>query len=216
MVVYAMGISFRPSRNVVDRKPLLLPEKSIQSVNRHPRWNCPHSMCSSQRVMPSFVRVTLVLISDHSSPLNMRFQSFVKVCRTPCTVDDCHDQQQKCNNSKSRQTLARRLVVHHPFRVVRVVHAHKFEKEVSHGRKVKHDRAAHPQRRLAPGEPCCCKQDGDCDRNGSDRECKFEVRGVLADHDNKLYCESQEEEKIEFEQRNVNLFIISPRSARSY
>jgi hypothetical protein len=154
MVVYAMGISFRPSRNVVHLKSLLLPEKSNQSVNRHPRRNCSHSMCSSQRVMPSLVRITLVLVSNHSASLDMRFQSFVEVCRTPCTVDDCHNQQQQCDNSKGRQTFPCRLVIHHPCRVVRVVHAYEFEKEVSHGRKVEHDRAAHPQCRLAPGEPC--------------------------------------------------------------
>jgi hypothetical protein len=215
MVVYAMDISFRPSRNVVHRKSLLLPEKLNQSVNRHSRRNCSHSMCSSQRVMPSFVRITLVLVPNHSSSLNVRFQSFVEVCRTPCTVDDCHDQQQKCDDSKSCQTFPRRLVVHHPFRVVRVVHAHQFEKEVSHGRKVEHNRAAHSQCRLAPGEPCRREQDGDRDRDSSDGECKFEVGRMLADYDDKLYCESQEEEKVELEQRNVNLFIISLCSAKS-
>jgi hypothetical protein len=215
MVVYAMGISFRPSRNVVDLTSLLLPEKLIQSVNRHPRRNCSHSMCSSQRVMPSFVRITLVLVSNHSTSLNVRFQSFVEVCRTPCTVDYCHDQQQQCDDSKSRQTFPRRLVVLNPFPVVRVVHAHELEKEVSHGRKVKHNRAAHSQCRFTSGEPCRRKQDGDRDRDSSDGECEFEVGSMLANHDNKLYCKSQEEEEIKLEQRNVNLFIISSCSPKS-
>jgi hypothetical protein len=192
---------------------LLLPEGSNQSVNRHPRRNCSHSMCSSQRVMPSLIWITLVLISYHSSSLNMRFQSLVEVCRTPCAVDDCHDQQQKCDYSKRRQTFPRRFVILNSFWVARVVHAHEFEKEVSHSCKVEDDRAAHSQRRLASGEPCRHEQNGDGDGNGGDGESELDVGRMLANYNNKLHGESKEEEKVKLEQRNVNLSIVSPCSA---
>jgi hypothetical protein len=211
-VVYAIGNSFRPSRNVVG---LLLPAGSNQSVNRHPRRNCSHRMCSSQRVVPSFVRIALVLVSDYSSSLDVRFQALVEVRRTPCAVDDCHDQQQERNDSKSRQTFPRRFIVLHSFRVARVVHAYELEQEVSHGREVEDDRAAHSQSGLAPGKPCSRKQDGDGDGDGGNGESKFDVGGMLTNHDDKLYCESEEEEKVELEEGNVNLFIISPCSASS-
>jgi hypothetical protein len=197
-VVYAMGISFRTSRNVVDQVSTLA-RRVYRSVNRHPRRNCSHSMCSSQRVMPSFVWVTLVLISNHSSSLNMWFQPFVEVCRTPCAIDDCHDQQQERDDSKRRQTFPRRFVILHSLRIARVVHAHEFEKKVSHGCKVKDDRAAHPQCRFASGKPCRRKQNGDGDRDGGDSESEFDVGGMLANHDDELHCESEEEEKVELE-----------------
>jgi hypothetical protein len=172
-------------------------------------------MCSSQRVVPSFVRVALVLVSDYSSSLNMRFQALVEVCRTPCAVDDGHDQQQERDDGKSCQTFPRRLVVLHSFRVARVVHAYELEKEVSHGREVEDDRAAHSQGGLAPGEPCSRKQDGDGDGDSGNGESKFNVGGMLANHDDKLYCESEDEEKVELEEGNVNLFVISPCSVSS-
>jgi hypothetical protein len=213
-VVYAMGNSFRTSRNVVDQVSTLA-RRVYQSVNRHPRRNCSHSMCSSQRVMPSFVWVTLVLISNHSSSLYVRFQALVEICRTPCAIDDCHDQQQKRDDSKCRQTFPRRFVILNSFWVARVVHAHEFEEKVSHSCEVEDDRAAHSQSRFASGKPCRRKQNGDGDGDGGDSESELDVGGMLANHDDELHRESKEEEKVELEQRNVNLLIISPCSARS-
>ena len=166
--------------------------------------------------MPSFVRVTLVLNTNHSSSLNVRFQPLVEVRRTPCAVDDCHDQQQQCDDSKRRQTLARRLVILHSLRVARVVHAYELEEEISHGREVENNRAAHSQCRLAPGKPCSRKQDGDGHGDGSNGECELDVGSMLANHDDELDCESKEEEKVELEQGNVNLFVISSCGTSSF
>lgn len=100
-------------------------------------------MCPSKRVMPSFVRITLVLDTNHSSSLDVWLQAFVEIRRTPCAIDDRHDQQQKCDDSKRRQTFARGLVILHSSRIARVVHANQLEKEVSHGREIENNRAAH-------------------------------------------------------------------------
>ena len=160
--------------------------------------------------MPSFVRVTLVLVSNHSPPLDVRFQSFVEVCRTPCAVDDSHDQQQERDDCESRQTFARRFVILHSFRVARIIHAYELEKEVSHGREIENDCATHSQCRFSSGKPCSRKQDGNGDGNGSNGECKLDVGGMLANHDDELHCESEEEEEVELEKGNVNLFAVSP------
>jgi hypothetical protein len=154
----------------------------------------------------SFISIVLVLGSYDSSPLNVRLQPFVEVGRTPHTVDDCHDQQQQCNDGKSRQTLPRGYVVCHPA-LTCIVHAHQLEQKVGHGCKVEEYGGEHSSCRLASCKPCCREQDEDGNRNGRNGEIGFDGRSVVAHYDNKLDREAEEEEEVKLEEGNVNLLL---------
>lgn len=83
-----------------------------------------------------------------------------------------------------------------------------------HGKpKVTYDNGNHAQPVLPPSEESGKQEDTDRDWNGGDGEVEFVVSILVANYDNELDGEAEEEEKVELQKCNVNLVDQLARSS---
>lgn len=142
---------------------------------------------------------------DDFALLDVRFESFVEVARANASSRDGGDKQRNCNDGKHCQGLSRGQVLVDFFHVAFVVHAHELEDEVGHGREVDDDHDCLTDVRFATGDKGCEEEEADGHGDGDDCEVEFKVGEVRANDNEELYGEGEEEEKVEFEESDVNL-----------
>lgn len=128
-------------------------------------------------------------------------QAAIEVAHANNAVDNGEDDEQNGDDGKGGERLSHGNV---ELAVSWLVDAHQLEDEVGETAEVEDEDNGHARLVLLLGEVGGCEQDTDGDGDRGNREGEFGVRG-FGNNDDKLNDESEEEEKVEFEERNVNL-----------
>jgi len=131
----------------------------------------------------------------------MILQSLTKIAHANERVDDGEDDEEDSHNRKRRQGLPNR---HITVAGVPVVDPHELEEEVAQSAKVEEDGHDHAKPVLSLRGEGGKEQNTNRDWNRSDCEAELVFRHAR-DDDEKLDGETEEEEEVELQQRNVNL-----------
>lgn len=133
----------------------------------------------------------------------MLLEASPKVHHAHHTVDDGNDNQNDGDDGESCHRLLDRRVERS---LGRVIDPGQLEDEVGKTTDIEKGDEDHTPLPFASCEPCRTKQDGDRDWDGSTSQTKFAVC-LASNDDEELYGETNEEEEIELEQRDINLNI---------
>lgn len=92
--------------------------------------------------------------------------------------------------------------------MTRLVHPGELEDKVCQSAEEKDNGKKHSELVLPSRPECCHNEDDDSDRDSGDRNPFLGICDVVDDNE-ELYSEAQEEEEIELQQSNVNLYNVS-------
>lgn len=129
-------------------------------------------------------------------------QARVEVAHADEGISDCENDEQDSQNSESRQTPPHGQV---EITVPRLIDSDELEEKVGKTTEVQDDDAPHARLRLVSGEEGGHQQNGNRDGNGSNGKTEFHVR-LAADDNEELDGEADEEEEIELQQCDIDLY----------
>lgn len=147
------------------------------------------------------VGVRLLLVPPGRA-VEVALEASAEVVHADKGVGDGQDDEDDGEDSKGRQRSLNSLVL---LPVARLVDAHELEEEVRQAAEVKDHDAAHADLVLATREECGKEQDRDRHGNRQSGQDSLGARRP-AHNDEELNREAEEEEKVEFQQCDVNLW----------
>lgn len=141
----------------------------------------------------------IALLLDRRLPQQVSFEASAVVIHAVEGIDDGADQQEDSQHGKGRQTLAYRHVLSGA-----LVDTEQLEDEVGQASEKERDDAQSASSILVPGTVSCSKKDENRDGHGSYSGPVFGP-AVTANDDDELHRKPEEEEKVKFQQGDVDL-----------
>lgn len=132
----------------------------------------------------------------------MGLETLVKVGQADDAIGDGHNDKKNCDDGEGGERLLYGLVVGKP---KGLVNSHQLEDEVCEGTMIQNNDSNHATLNLSAGEICGGDKNANSDRDCGDCKSELDVFST-GDDDEELNDETQEEEEIEFEEGNVNLW----------
>lgn len=131
----------------------------------------------------------------------MLFQTLVEVQRAHYGISDGKYHEDECDDRETGQVFPDRQI---GVAIRRLIHPDKLEYEVSSAAEVQDDCNNHAKQVFSSSWPCCCEQNQDGDGNSGNGEHSLASIDLVND-DQELNREPEEEEKVKFQEGNIDL-----------